>query len=178
LQEKPVRKLPRTENSMYRQRKRKNLSEEDINIWTSDIGSDYTEGSSIVDELFNSSSSAELAIRVLTTLRIFHWESAVSNEEDSYNIHVVLEDLYNTLEPLMDNLVEVTASNTDLFNVSHSYVFDHYNRGSLVSLLEDWIAEFKLLFDPEIPTDGSPVVDEIVVELKKAVYLLSSITGV
>lgn len=122
---------------------------------------------------------SEVGLLVLGTLRVFHWESALLKDTTSYTVHTVLGTLYDTLSPLIDTLVEITANENSLGNVENIYALPHYVKEDLLGYFETWIERFSSMFSESeecgTNSDAISIRDEITTELRKAVYLLSGI---
>ena len=114
-------------------------------------------------------SVSQIALSLLSQVRLWHWQAR------ERSVHVVLGDLYDSLDSSFDAFVE---QNFGAFGVSYGSVEvtaePYMSVDRVVSTLNDWIRRFS--YDYEV-FEGNPdiasVRDNIVSAIRKAVYLLS-----
>lgn len=114
-----------------------------------------------------------ILLTLLNQVRIYHWQTPFHRE------HVALNDLYESLNDKIDELVEVYQGKTQsVIKSKDSFKFDLVNYTStedMIKYFDKFIEYFnnKMIENPDQNGDLESIKDDIVADLNKTKYLLS-----
>jgi hypothetical protein len=105
--------------------------------------------------------------------KILHWQTK------GYARHIAFGDIYDSLDELVDEYVEVAMGKWGRFNVdnkTNTIVYKNLSEVNMVEFLQDFKGKLYLItteLDQEKDTDLLNLKDEILAKINKLAYLLT-----
>ena len=113
----------------------------------------------------------KLVLRLQGNIKLYHWNTL------NYNRHLISDQLYSNLDPLLDQFVElvlarqVRKASTQPVSISFQIMTDEQFNLYLEQFAQAFIQLTNKLFDPITDPDIMSVKDDIISAVQKALYL-------
>ena len=121
----------------------------------------------------NLSTSINSFLSTQVQFKILHWQTK------GYARHIAFGDIYDSLDELIDEYVEVAMGKWGRFNVdnkTNTIVYKNLSEVNMVEFLQDFKGKLYLItteLDQEKDTDLLNLKDEILAKINKLAYLLT-----
>jgi DNA-binding ferritin-like protein len=121
----------------------------------------------------NLSTSINSFLSTQVQFKILHWQTK------GYARHIAFGDIYDSLDELVDEYVEVAMGKWGRFNVdnkTNTIVYKNLSEVNMVEFLQDFKGKLYLItteLDQEKDTDLLNLKDEILAKINKLAYLLT-----
>lgn len=121
----------------------------------------------------NLSTSINSFLSTQIQFKILHWQTK------GYARHVAFGDIYDSLDELVDEYVEVAMGKWGRFNVdnkTNTIVYKNLSEVNMVEFLQDFKGKLYMItteLDQEKDTDLLNLKDEILAKINKLAYLLT-----
>lgn len=121
----------------------------------------------------NLSTSINSFLSTQVQFKILHWQTK------GYARHIAFGDIYDSLDELVDEYVEVAMGKWGRFNVdnkTNTIVYKNLSEVNMIEFLQDFKGKLYLItteLDQEKDTDLLNLKDEILAKINKLAYLLT-----
>lgn len=113
----------------------------------------------------------KLVLRLQGNIKLYHWNTL------NYNRHLISDQLYSNLDPLLDQFVELVLARQDRkasaqpVSISFQIMTDEQFILYLKQFAQAFIQLANKLFDPTTDPDIMSVKDDIISAVQQALYL-------
>ena len=113
----------------------------------------------------------KLVLRLQGNIKLYHWNTL------NYNRHLISDQLYSNLDPLLDQFVELVLArqngkaSTQPVSISFQIMTDEQFILYLKQFAQAFIQLANKLFDPTTDPDIMSVKDDIISAVQQALYL-------